>query len=344
MMKNAGLISIIVPVYNAEKYFCQCIESILTQSYSNFELILIDDGSPDRCSELCDEYARLDSRIKTIHQKNSGVSVARNTGLKVAKGEYVVFCDSDDEVKPDYLLHFMDKPAQYDLVIGGFQYIDNIGKNVGFKAYDFKKYKELHSNGVFELIGKCALSSVWGKRFNRSIIERYHILFDPELEFAEDTLFSVQYMIHSNSILVLQNTDYCYRKYDKATLNSYRPTMYSISLKADQKIITAVESRFPGLEQSFQWKQREWPILRNCLFGAINDKSLSLREKMKLARCILNNPCFPKTMSEIEENLPHDGRALKIILRCRSARLLLLFFHIYHKMRKESHSRAHSGE
>lgn len=90
------LISIIVPVYKVEKYLRRCIQSIICQTYSNIEIILVDDGSPDRCPEICDEYASKDERIKVIHQENKGVSAARNAGLDAAKGEYVAFVDSDD--------------------------------------------------------------------------------------------------------------------------------------------------------------------------------------------------------------------------------------------------------
>ena len=96
------LISVIVPVYKAEKYLPQCIESILAQTFTDFELLLIDDGSPDRSGEICDEYVRKDHRIRVFHQQNRGVSAARNLGLEQAVGEYIAFVDSDDYVLPDY--------------------------------------------------------------------------------------------------------------------------------------------------------------------------------------------------------------------------------------------------
>ena len=90
------LISIIVPVYNVEKYINDCVDSVINQSYQNWEMILVDDGSPDRCPEYCDKYATLDSRIKVIHQENKGLSEARNVGMRMATGEYLYFLDSDD--------------------------------------------------------------------------------------------------------------------------------------------------------------------------------------------------------------------------------------------------------
>ena len=94
-------ISIIVPIYNVEKQLSECIESILNQTFMNFELILVDDGSPDKCGEICDEYEKKDKRIKVIHKKNGGLSDARNAGLDIAKGKYIGFVDSDDIIHPE---------------------------------------------------------------------------------------------------------------------------------------------------------------------------------------------------------------------------------------------------
>ena len=103
MQHSDSLISVIVPVYKAEKYLEECVYSILNQSYTNFELILVDDGSPDGCPALCDRFARQDSRVRVIHRKNGGVSASRNTGLAAAGGAYVAFIDDDDYIAPDYL-------------------------------------------------------------------------------------------------------------------------------------------------------------------------------------------------------------------------------------------------
>lgn len=122
-------LSIIVPVYKVENYLPRCIESILAQTFTDFELILIDDGSPDRCGEICDEYAAKDSRIVVIHQKNQGVSAARNAGLDAARGTYLGFVDSDDWIEPEMyqeMLHAA-KSKGVDLVICGLNHYDESG-------------------------------------------------------------------------------------------------------------------------------------------------------------------------------------------------------------------------
>ena len=142
---NNPQISIIVPVYNVEKYIRRCVESILAQTYSAFELILVDDGSSDRCGDICDEYAEKDHRIIVIHQENHGVSAARNVGLEIAKGKYITFCDSDDEIDINYLWSLLAPPDSFDLVVEGFQYINSIGNTTHIEAYKHQEYEKATS-------------------------------------------------------------------------------------------------------------------------------------------------------------------------------------------------------
>ena len=118
-------ISIIIPVYNVEDYLSMCIESVIAQTYKDWELILVDDGSPDNSGSICDEYASRDPRIRVIHKKNAGVSAARNTGIEAANGEWISFIDSDDWVDTDYLEKFELDKDDADLIIQGLEYYDN---------------------------------------------------------------------------------------------------------------------------------------------------------------------------------------------------------------------------
>ena len=120
---NQGLVSIIVPVYKAEKYIHQCIDSLLAQTYRNIEVILVDDGSPDNCGKICDEYAAKDYRVKVIHQQNGGVSAARNVGLANATGEWITFVDADDSVTCAYIEQLYVNDS--DWVIGGYRNTKN---------------------------------------------------------------------------------------------------------------------------------------------------------------------------------------------------------------------------
>ena len=114
---NKSLISIVIPIYNVDKYLKKCIESVLNQTYSNLEIILVDDGSPDNCPQICDEYRKKDSRIKVIHKENGGLSDARNVGIDHAKGEYITFIDSDDYVANDYIEYLYNLIVKYGVDI-----------------------------------------------------------------------------------------------------------------------------------------------------------------------------------------------------------------------------------
>ena len=132
------MISIIVPIYNVEKYLPQCLDSLISQTYRDIEIILVDDGSPDKCPEICDAYAKKDARIKVVHQINGGVSSARNTGLKASRGEYIGFVDPDDWVAPEMYEKMMEALADHkaDLAICGYQYCHADGSMIVSKRDD----------------------------------------------------------------------------------------------------------------------------------------------------------------------------------------------------------------
>lgn len=146
------MFSIIVPVYNVEKYLDQCLESILRQTFKDFECIIIDDGSPDNSNIIIDKYVKLDQRFKVIHQKNMGISAARNAGLDIAKGDYIVFVDSDDYIADDYLEKFALKIADTDadMVICGLIEV--------YKDYEKSKVFAVEST---EVIKQNILADVW---------------------------------------------------------------------------------------------------------------------------------------------------------------------------------------
>ena len=149
-MSDKPLISVIVPVYNVERYLPRCIESILKQTYTNFELILVDDGTPDRSGIICDRYAEKDSRIRVIHKENGGVSTARNAGIDAAKGEWITFVDSDDWVSVKYLELLAECLDQndYDLIVGAKE---NRGVHIISQGTDPKTIQTLQDNDIDDL-------------------------------------------------------------------------------------------------------------------------------------------------------------------------------------------------
>lgn len=205
------LISIVVPVYNVELYICKCIDSILSQTYTEWELLLIDDESSDNSGKICDDYATKDKRIRVIHKKNAGVGAARNTGLENCKGCYVVFLDSDDFCTEKYLENFINGltvHANLDLVVQGlYLYNQSIINQRLFKD-------SLYINNVKSAIIENDLFSYGGpvcKLYKADIIQKYLIRFSSDYSFGEDTIFFLEYLSHVQNISFVSSAGYYYR-------------------------------------------------------------------------------------------------------------------------------------
>ena len=223
-----GLISIIVPIYNKEDKVKKCIESILNQSYKNLEVIMIDDGSTDRTLKICKEIKKTDSRIRLIHKKNEGVSATRNLGIKIAKGEFIQFVDSDDELEKnmcELLVRTMQK-GHYEMVRCGYKVLKRgkiKEKRLSSKEKDDKeKFDYLYQNYF--------LNPIWNKIYLRNKITNYFI---NELSIGEDLFFNLNYIQKANKIGYLEETLYKYNTNgDEMSLsNLYQEDMTEISLK-----------------------------------------------------------------------------------------------------------------
>ena len=211
---NNPAISIIIPVYNAENYLRRCIDSVLSQSFTDFELILVDDGSKDKSPQICDEYASQDTRVRVIHKANGGVSAARNDGLDIAKGEYITFIDSDDWVEREYL-ETLSNYRDYDIVFFSHRliYEDGYISEFLFEA------KEGDKQNIWEIVASLRKNAVgsnfygytWNKMFRRDIIEKYKIRFIEGLRISEDEVYTLDYCTHAKSIKVLPLCLYNYR-------------------------------------------------------------------------------------------------------------------------------------
>lgn len=209
---NKNLISIIVPVYNSEKYLRKCLNSIINQTYRNIEIILIDDGSLDKSGEICDEYAKKDNRIIVIHKKNEGVSAARNTGLDVATGSYISFIDSDDYIDCDLYTKCMEILQKQNADMIKFQYYKTRqdGKVFSSSSNSLVGFISLKdNNNVFELIIKNnEFPNCWGIIYNYDIIK--NLRYNQNLTVAEDWLFVFEAFCKANNIYVLENPLYYY--------------------------------------------------------------------------------------------------------------------------------------
>ena len=224
-------VSIIVPVYKAEQYLHRCVDSILSQSFTDCELILVDDGSPDKSGEICDEYASRDSRIQVIHKQNGGVSSARNAGLDVAHGEYVWFVDSDDWIENDSLKEIYNIMDKTNADICFFE-LNPITTYTIEKPFSISSIINEHNKvAVYKSKSGCAKAIVnlvmcggfgWtcNKWFKKSIIDNYILRFDQRFSIQEDHLFTLSYMLYVKSIAIANVRPYYYFINDDSLLKN----------------------------------------------------------------------------------------------------------------------------
>lgn len=234
------LVSIIVPVYKAEKYLSECIDSILVQTYSQFELILVDDGSPDKSSAICDEYAKKDNRIQVIHKENGGVSSARNEGIEKSNGEWLCFIDSDDIIVQTYIEDFGLTKIACDWYMQGYK---KIKSNRVIETHDFFQCKDSEYWNILAFSeNNCIINSPCFKLYKRSIIVDNDIKFDLNTSYGEDHLFSLDYAIHVQSIHYTKAAGYLYRLSDSESLTQrivpYQEiTYYALQARVKQESI-----------------------------------------------------------------------------------------------------------
>lgn len=226
-------LSIIVPVYNVEKYLSKCIESILSQTFTDFELILIDDGSPDNCGKIIDSYAEKDSRIVAIHQKNKGVSAARNAGLRIAKGKYIGFVDPDDYIDADMYSKMiaLAKKNGSEIVCCGVSDVDEYGK-VSSHKIDLPEIMN-RTDFLYHLydVPRSLGGAVWNKVFLR---EKIYIEFDEDYSVGEDWLFLVKICMKCSTFSVVGDALYNYLLRTNSATNT--PSFKSIMrIKANRK-------------------------------------------------------------------------------------------------------------
>lgn len=216
-------ISIIVPVYKVENYLRRCVDSILVQTFTDFELILVDDGSPDNSPAICDEYAKKDSRIAVIHKENGGVSSARNRGLDAARGRYIMFCDSDDCVHSQWCKSLIDAIRQFPAswINCNVVNIDEQGNMVSCATYDAGSSRYMQKS-FYELYSMSISGALWNKIYCAEIIREHGVRFNEQYKIGEDTDFNMQYYKYCDSIVFLPIPLYYYYRNNESAVNLYR--------------------------------------------------------------------------------------------------------------------------
>lgn len=328
-------ISIIVPIYKVEKYIRQCIESIINQSFKDLEIILVDDGSPDNCPEICDEYADKDNRIKVIHKQNEGLIAARKSGLKTATGEYVSFVDGDDWIDTDmykkvyqsinkynpdcvitqFLFAFEDKNIKSDYLLDKEYYSREDIENEIFPTMLFKG--QYYRFGIFP--------NCWSKVFKRDILDKHLYDVDNRIRMGEDIAFTYPCLMECKSVSFIDEALYYYRQNPEsmtATYDDKLPEIYDLPYK-----VVADKSRKLGVDLS---EQLPYYLLYLVNF-VIRNEALkshfdSAENTKKVLRKIVKNGDVIESIKNVNLNvLPLHTKMLAISLKLKSVTLLNLY-------------------
>lgn len=294
-MMNEPLISIIIPIYNVEAYLRRCLNSIIHQTYSNLEIILVDDGSPDKCGDICDEYSILDNRIKVIHKDNEGLSQARNVGLDIAIGEYIGLIDSDDWVKTNYIqeLYNLIKDYNADISICNFikvyndNEVVNINKNVEVKKYTNIQALEQYFNeySLQMIVAHCKLYRAWLFKDIRYPLRKVH----------EDEYTTYKLLYRANKIMFTTACLYYYFQRSDSIIGT------GFNLKGRYNYLEAIEERFSFYKKmgfELLWKNTIKNYFEEIVYiyiyliqckGHKADFTILLKKAKSLQNEILNN-------------------------------------------------------
>ena len=286
------MITIVVPVYKSEKTLAGCLDSLLAQTYSDIEVICVIDGSPDSCGEICDEYAAKDSRVKSIKRENGGVSSARNRGIEEAKGEYLMFVDSDDTVSPDYCEKMWNAHVETgaDLIICGFHHwyvgrdVPKVPSNPG--VYDTKAYAE----DFLKLYQGGFLNMPWNKLFKKDAAGR----FDTSLSLGEDLLFNMNYLEKCEKVAVISDALIHYIQEEKG--NTLSTKKRDNKLEIASRVCTGVQNYYGTLSG----KKEIHPVIAGKFVMEFLDeceslpfdKKTSKKEKLAVVERLANHKEF----------------------------------------------------
>ena len=317
MKEKDILVSVILPVYNVEKYLNKCMETVVQQTYKNIDIKLVDDGSKDSSGSLCDEWAKKDSRISVIHKKNAGLGMARNTGLEYAKGEYVVFVDSDDFLEEEAIEKCISQKGNADTVLCGhyIYYNDNKIENKPIKYKDkfFEKKEEIEKI-LIEMMGSLpeALDdislpvSVWHGLYSMEIIRSNGIKFPSEREFiSEDMVFDIDYFSKAKKIKFISDCLYYYRKNNETSLTSvYNAERFKKEIilykELDRKLSLLFQEKIykSRLQRTFLGRTR------SCIIRAVKQSKKPLEEikeicKNEVVMTVLKEYPYQKNKKEL---------------------------------------------
>lgn len=330
-LQKFPIISIIVPVFNAEKFLIACIESILSQSYSNWELILVNDGSSDNSPRICDTYAIKDSRIKVIHKDNQGVSKARNSGLEIASGEYICFIDSDDAIDLhlfENVLPYIEK--QIDCIVYGYDRIHN-GKLEKFILPYQKESCIIGANKIENFIWELKFYNLfvplWNKIYKRSIIEKNNLRNERDITINEDLIFNQRFFHYIITLSYVNIPLYHYTLFSSDNCLSKRICDPYTLLKVSRIISETSFQNSSCKKLSIFDKYYYWDFLRLAYLNAFHLSKYGTKDILSIINIFIS---YTRKDPDYNEYTKRLGKIKRYIYMFKSKFII----YIYHKLYK----------
>lgn len=286
MHQRTPLISVIVPVYNMEKYLEKCMESLLKQTYPKIEILLVDDGSQDKSAQMCDDYAASCDLIRVIHKKNEGLGMARNTGMDLAEGEYVAFLDSDDYIAADLIEKLYDaiEKTGVDVSKAGFERVLDTGKVVAVKGYADEVFEGDRAKSEFapRMIGSCPDAkdslemSVCASLYRMELIRKHNLRFPSEREMlSEDLCFNIDYAQFANGACTISDCGYYYRETVDSLSRKYKSERMARCCDFYQKMKQRLSDLGYGQETVYRLDRMLFINTRVCIRQAVQGMDAS---------------------------------------------------------------------
>lgn len=312
------LISIIVPIYNVSKYLDRCMESLLKQTYTNIEIIMVDDGSPDDCGSKCDYYASKDMRVKVIHKKNAGLGMARNSGLDIAQGKYVAFIDSDDYADIEMIekLYQRLQEEKADTCFCRYYNVTAEKKNIlALEVYRRKSYREKEIGEILlGMIGALPKQkedveigmSVWKGLYSLDMIQKYNLRFPSEREYiSEDIIFHIAYLKVVHCVAIEETPNYYYCDNGGSLTKSYKADRFEM-----EKILFEKENEeLSAIFEENLYKQRLFKSFMGRVRRCLIQEVFSNPEKKKIIYNI-NRICTDELVEQVLKNYKYNENCL----------------------------------
>lgn len=314
-------VSIIVPIYNVEKYLPQCMESLLNQTLADIEIILVDDGSPDNCPAMCDEYAKQDHRVRVIHKANAGQGYARNSGLEIATGEYIAFVDSDDYVETATYqeMYALITSTKADAVYFAFQMFDNqenvFGEASTSKEGQYQTKDDVRGLMLNMIANHCTVKSrrdiqcsACCSLYRNDIIKNYGLKFKSERElYCEDLLFNLDYLLNSSNVITVVDTFYKYRVNVSSTTKTVRPDRVDKYYFFYQYLLEMLSINNFGTEGYLRATRQFIDYSRDGINKYLRSSLITRKEKIHWLKEVVNKEIW----KEIAVSFPYKKLPLK---------------------------------